>query len=113
MTSVKGSPGYRLSAAGREAAEDERLEILQALYDPGSRARRSMVQPGWRCLEMGAGRGSVAAWLAEQVGSSGEVVATDVDTRYLERLDVPNLRVVRHDILADPLDELEPGSFDL
>ena len=64
-------------------------------------------------LDIGGGRGSLAVWLAEQVGSSGEVVATDVDTRYLERLDVPNLRVVRHDILEDPLDVLEPGSFDL
>jgi SAM-dependent methyltransferase len=51
--------------------------------------------------------------MAEAVGRDGEVVATDMDTRYLERLAVPNLRVVRHDLLSDPLDVLEPGSFDL
>jgi SAM-dependent methyltransferase len=106
-------PGYWLKAVGREDEEAERLDTLQALYDPLSRARRSFVEPGWRCLEIGGGRGSLAAWLAEQVGRGGEVVATDVDTRYLERLDLPNLRVVRHDILEDPLDVLEPGSFDL
>jgi SAM-dependent methyltransferase len=71
------------------------------------------VQPGWRCLEVGAGRGSQARWLAEQVGPTGEVVATDLDTRYLERLTEPNLRVVRHDLRSDPIDLLEPGSFDL
>jgi len=109
----RGAPDYRLAAAGREAAEDERLDLLEQIYDPVSRGRRSLVQPGWRCLEVGAGRGSMAVWLAEQVGSTGHVVATDVDTRYLSRLDLPNLEVVEHDILDDPLEALGPGSFDL
>jgi SAM-dependent methyltransferase len=108
-----GEPGYRLAAAGREKAEDERLDLLEQLFDPGSRRRRDLVQPGWRCLEVGAGRGSMAAWLAERVGPAGQVVATDIDTRYLQRLGLPNLRVVQHNILDDPLDALGPGSFDL
>ena len=104
---------YRLAAAGREAAEDERLDLLEQIYDPTSRRRRALVQPGWRCLEVGAGRGSMAVWLAEQVGPTGQVVATDLDTRYLDRLEIPNLEVVEHNILEDPLDALQPGSFDL
>jgi SAM-dependent methyltransferase len=107
-----GEPGYRL-AAGREQAEDERLDLLEHLFDPGSRRRRDLVQPGWRCLEVGAGRGSMAAWLAERAGPAGQVVATDIDTRYLQRLGLPNLQVVQHNILDDPLDALGPGSFDL
>lgn len=106
-------PGYRLSAQGRRSVEDDRLSLLEQLFDPLSRLRRTVVQPGWRCLEVGAGRGSMAVWLAQQVGQQGHVVATDVDTTYLERLAVPNLEIRRHNILADPLDELEPGSFDL
>jgi SAM-dependent methyltransferase len=106
-------PTYRLAATGREAAEDQRLSLLEQIYDPGSRRRRQIVQPGWRCLEIGAGRGSLAVWLAEQVGASGEVVATDIDVTYLRRLQVPNLRVVEHNILDGPLELLEPGSFDL
>ena len=43
---------------------------------PMSRRRRSGVQAGWRCLEVGAGRGSMAVWLAERVGPRGGVVAT-------------------------------------
>jgi SAM-dependent methyltransferase len=104
---------YRLAAAGRESAEDGRLGLLEQIYDPLSRTRRSLVQPGWRCLEVGAGRGSMAVWLAEKVGPSGHVVAADIDTRYLERLDRPNLQVIKHDILEDPLEALGPGSFDL
>jgi SAM-dependent methyltransferase len=104
---------YRLAAAGREVAEDERLTLLEQIFDPLSRRRRDMVQPGWRCLEVGAGRGSMAVWLAEQVGPSGHVVATDIDVGYLEQLDLPNLEVVQHDILEDSLEPLDPGSFDL
>jgi len=106
-------PGYRLAAKGRQEPEDERLALLEQLFDPASRRRRDLVRPGWRCLEVGAGRGSMAVWLAEQVGPSGHVVATDIDITYLKRLDVPNLEVRRHNILEDPLDALGPGSFDL
>ncbi|HET8806099.1 MAG TPA: hypothetical protein VFM47_06500, partial [Gaiellales bacterium] len=103
VESASSQPDYRLAAAGRESAEDERLDLLEQIYDPVTRRRRSFVQPGWRCLEVGAGRGSMAVWMAEQVGPSGQVVATDIDTRYLASLDVPNLEVIRHSILEDSL----------
>jgi SAM-dependent methyltransferase len=110
--STKGD--YRLAAAGREAAEDERLDLLEQIYDPVTRRRRTLVQPGWRCLEVGAGRGSMAVWMAEQVGPEGHVIATDIDTGYLRRLDHPNLEVLQHSILDDPLEALGgAGSFDL
>src|SRR4051812_39774140 len=41
------------------------------------------IGPGWQCLEVGAGGGSVAVWVAEQVGVTGSVLATDIDTRFL------------------------------
>jgi SAM-dependent methyltransferase len=109
---IAGS-SYHLAAKGRKEAEDERLALLEQLFDPASRRRRDLVMPGWRCLEVGAGRGSMAAWLGEQVGSGGHVVATDIDVRYLDRLNMPNVEVRRHNILEDPLDILVPGSFDL
>lgn len=110
---MRPASNYRLAAVGREAAEDERLQLLEQLYDPPSRQRRSVVQPGWRCLEVGAGRGSMAAWLADKVGPTGHVVATDIDIGYLRRLDLPNVEVVEHNIVEDPLERLGPGSFDL
>jgi SAM-dependent methyltransferase len=106
-------PGYRLAAAGREQAEHERLELLQQIYDPPTRKLRDFVQPGWRCLEVGAGRGSAAVWMAERVGMSGFVVATDIDVAFLERVEGPNLEVRRHDILGDSVEELGEGSFDV
>ena len=112
-TSRNFGPGYRLDAKGRHAAEDDRLSLLEQIFDPLSRRRRVLVQPGWRCLEVGAGRGSMAVWLAKQVGESGHVVATDIDLTYLKRLDVPNLEVRRHNILNDSVDALGLSSFDL
>lgn len=106
-------PGYRLAARGRQEAEDDRLGLLERIFDPLSRRRRELVQPGWRCLEVGAGRGSMAVWLAERVGGNGQVVATDIDVTYLKRLNLPNLDMRQHNILDDPLDTLNPGSFDL
>jgi SAM-dependent methyltransferase len=106
-------PGYRLAASGRQEAEGDRLGLLEDIFDPLSRRRRELVQPGWRCLEVGAGRGSMAVWLAERVGPSGQVVATDIDVTYLKRLNLPNLKVCQHNILDDPLDALGPASFDL
>ncbi len=60
---------------------------------------------GWQCLEVGAGGGSVAEWLCRRVGRTGHVVATDIDTRFLEVLDCPNLEVLKHDIVTDDLPE--------
>jgi hypothetical protein len=51
----------------------------------------------------------MAVWLAEQVGPSGRVVATDIDVSYLEQLDISNREVRQHNILADSLEALEPG----
>jgi SAM-dependent methyltransferase len=52
-----------------------------------------------------AGGGSIAEWLCRQVGSSGPVVATDLQIHFLEAIGAPNLEVWRHDILSDPLAE--------
>jgi SAM-dependent methyltransferase len=98
------------NAAERQARE--RFAALPRLYDLGTfRHLEALgVTDGWRCLEVGAGGGSVARWLAERVGPTGRVLATDVDTRFLEGLAGPNLEVRRHDVTADPLSE---AAFDL
>src|SRR5262249_43069274 len=68
------------------------------------------IGPGWRCLEVGGGGGSIAAWLSDRVGPDGSVIVTDINTRFLDVLNRPNLEVRRHNIVSDPLPE---GEFDL
>jgi SAM-dependent methyltransferase len=95
-----------------EGPTRQRFTGLPLVFDPGT-IRHLLargVGPGWRCLEVGAGGGSVAVWLAEQVGPSGWVLATDIDTRFLDSLHLANLEVRRHDIATEPL---PTGAFDL
>lgn len=89
-----------------------RFSALADLYDPGTirHLERIGIQRGWQCWEIGAGQGSIAAWLSERVGPGGYVLATDIDTRFLDQLVQPNICVRRHNVVADGLPE---QSFDL
>jgi SAM-dependent methyltransferase len=94
------------------AVQRERLDVLEVLFDPGTIRLLDDrgVRPGWRCLEVGAGGGSIAAWLCDRVMPDGTVLATDLDTRWVAELSRPNLEVRVHDLLAA---DLPAGEFDL
>jgi hypothetical protein len=51
------------------------------------------------------GGGSIARWLADRVGPGGRVVATDINVGHLRTLSLPNLDVLRHNIIEDDLRE--------
>lgn len=95
-----------------QGAERERLVHLAATLDPGTqrRMRALGIGRGWRCLEIGAAEGSMARWMAEQVGASGRVVAADIDLRFLADLRLPNVEVRELDVRSAPLEE---AAFDL
>jgi SAM-dependent methyltransferase len=59
---------------------------------------------------VGAGAGSVSRWLAKRVGPTGKVVATDIDTRFLTGMSLPNLEIRQQDIIKG---EEEIAQFDL
>jgi SAM-dependent methyltransferase len=92
--------------------ERDRLTAIESLFDPASRRLLAGlgVAPGWQCLEVGCGAGSLALWLADRVGATGRVLATDLDPRHIERGGRANLDVRIHDVVTDPLDE---AGFDL
>jgi len=104
----------RYALDNADAVARRRLLALEAVFDPGTFRvlAEAGVAAGAHCLEIGAGAGSVAGWLAERVGPVGSVLATDIDPRFLGPLAGahPNLTVARHDIAADPLPD---GRFDL
>ncbi|MFJ9817484.1 class I SAM-dependent methyltransferase [Streptomyces sp. NPDC101151] len=91
--------------------EAERIDAAALAYDPvtTSRLRSLGAGPGTRCLEVGAGTGTVARWLLEEAGVE-EVVALDRDTADLDDLAEPRLQVVTADLTDE---SLRPGSFDL
>ena len=109
------NPSNKQNEKGGESGADfekTRLQLLQQSLDSLTirRLEKLGVQPGWHCLEVGAGVGSIAHWLAERVGREGRIVATDIDTRFLDNTDEPNLEIRHHNILVD---DVEQGSYDL
>lgn len=101
---------YLLDNGSREAPG--RFDALSAIYDRGTiRHLEDLgVGEGWHCLEVGGGGGSITVWLANHVGSTGRVLATDIDPRFLEFVTPQNVEVRRHNIVTDPLPE---AAFDL
>jgi SAM-dependent methyltransferase len=101
---------YTFENSGTQTAA--RFSALADIFDPGTirHLTEISVGSGWHCLEIGAGGGSIATWLCDRVGGKGQVLATDIDTRFLEALNRPNLQVSRHDIASDPLPQ---AKFDL
>lgn len=104
------APRYLFDNAA--AQTPARFSALAGIFDAGTVRHLSAlgVGDGWRCLEVGGGGGSIAGWLCDRVGPTGRVVATDLDTRFLERLGRCNLEVQRHNLVVDPLPK---GPFDL
>jgi SAM-dependent methyltransferase len=101
---------YTLSNSGVHVLD--RFNALSCLYDCETMRQLEArgVGEGWTCLEVGGGGGSIAGWLADRVGRTGKVLVTDIDPRFLEGFEAPNIEVRQHNIATDPLPE---GAFDL
>ena len=108
---VTGSEEYLLDNQQVEAGQ--RFDALSVLFDPSTFRHVQAVglMPGWRVWEVGAGSPGVPAWLVEQVGAEGHVLATDIDTAWLGvGATGTGYEVLRHDVGAEPP---PPGHFDL
>ncbi|MHA7650597.1 class I SAM-dependent methyltransferase [Mycobacterium sp. ML4] len=94
------------------ADERTRLAAIESLWDPGTRALLAELglradEKPWRCLEVGAGGGSLLHWMT---GRGATVVAVDIDTRFLDSLADDDIEVRCLDIRTADLPE---GEFDL
>jgi SAM-dependent methyltransferase len=89
--------------------ERARLSGMETLWDPGSRALIDElgIGNGWKCLEVGAGGGSLVEWMA---GRGASVLAVDIDTRFVDALASDSIEVRRMDVRTD---ELPQAEFDL
>lgn len=114
MTAAAAGQRYALDNHHGAAAAHHRA--LAELLDPFTTSRitglcdMSAVD---RCLEVGAGGGSIAGWLADRVAPHGEVVACDLKPEQLPPH--PRLRPVAHDLSGDDplLSEVAGAGFDL
>ena len=105
---MSAEDGYLLDNAQAEAGR--RFDALAALFDASTfrHLQATGLGVGWRVWEVGAGGTSVATWLTHQVGPTGRVVATDIDTSWTSG--PRDYEVIIHDVGRDE----PPGhDFDL
>jgi 2-polyprenyl-3-methyl-5-hydroxy-6-metoxy-1,4-benzoquinol methylase len=83
--------------------EHRRLRLIEDAFDAFTVANleRLGLAEGWRCLEVGAGAGSIAAWMAGCAGAPN-VVATELRPEFARRAEELGVSVLRHDITMDP-----------
>ena len=88
----------------------DRHRHLSAILDDFTFARLGSIGDlaGRRCLEVGAGGGSVARWLADQVGPTGRVLATDLNIKHLPTS--ARFEVAQHNLVTD---EMPAGPWDV
>ncbi|WP_433026203.1 class I SAM-dependent methyltransferase [Actinomycetospora sp. CA-053990] len=103
-------PAYILDDAA--TVEYQRLDLMSKILDPWTRGHLEAlgVRPGWHCLELGGGNGSVAEWLCDAVGSAGSVTSVDINPALLRLVPAQNLTVQQADVRTDPLPS---GLYDL
>ncbi|HEY3482305.1 MAG TPA: methyltransferase domain-containing protein, partial [Streptomyces sp.] len=91
--------------------EGERIDFGALAYDDTTMARLRALGagPGWRCLDVGAGTGTVSRRLLDEAGVAS-VLAVDRDERFLRARPVPGLDILEADITAP---DFAPGGFDL
>jgi SAM-dependent methyltransferase len=81
--------------------ELRRLRRIEAALDPQTHQLlcKTGVSTGWKCLEVGAGGGSILQWLGERVGVGGQAVGVDKKIEYLAQFQVPPFEVINGDVL--------------
>ena len=116
----------RLAPAEQDADHERRVHVPHAWTEERIRlgGLESVLDEGTRriCNTSGSGRDAVqwnqprvaarvALWLAEAVAPDGKVIATDLETDFLqaEAAGFPTLEVLQHDITTEEL----PTGFDL
>lgn len=116
QASISGADSERAESAylalhPDQASEARRLQLLGETYDAISvgRLARLGLRRGARCIDVGAGSGSVALALASLVGLEGRVTATDLNPETF-CVEAPNVRFERHDVTRELLAK---SAFDL
>lgn len=110
MTSVEERPSRPYPMDNdTDASIQQHRALAEALDGRTTRRLSDLVDlVSARCLEVGAGGGSIATWLAERVGDTGRVVAVDLKPQQIPAH--PRMEVRALDLTREPLPE---GLFDL
>jgi SAM-dependent methyltransferase len=95
--SLKSDYAFADAETGRER---QRLLAMQGEFDPDTfrRLEQLGVGPGWSCLEVGCGAGSLLSWLAERAGATGRVVGLDLNPQMAAAAGTENVELRQGDV---------------
>jgi len=90
-----------------EEREYRRLQLVEAANDPTTIVllEETGIRPGWHCLELGAGAGSMLRWLGDRVGPTGLAVGMDKKITYLHDFDSPPFHIYQGSFLEVPINQ--------
>lgn len=96
-------------ASAEQQAEWERLRLVEDALDEPTKEiiLKSGIVPGWKCLELGFGAGSILEWMCHVVGS--KVVGIDKNINFLQNNN-GQFEIIQGDIFDI---ELSKNAFDL
>lgn len=99
-------------ATAEENAEFERMKLIEDAFDEQTKKliQNAGIAPGWNCLELGTGAGSILQWMSCLVGEQGNIVGIDRNIKFISWLDANNIQKLEGNILEI---ELESDRFDL
>jgi SAM-dependent methyltransferase len=109
-TTTNNHEASRYTFNNDDAEGPHQLRILADILDEHSTSvlAGTGVAPGWQCLDVGPGAGTITTWLAERVRPAGHVTALDLDPQHLHA--AHNVTVRRGDVRTV---ELPENHFDL
>jgi ubiquinone/menaquinone biosynthesis C-methylase UbiE len=95
-----------------ENAEFERMKSIEDAFDEKTKEfiQNSGIAPGWNCLELGTGAGSILQWMSCLVRERGNVVGIDKNIKFIDSINANNIEKMEGDILEI---ELESNKFNL
>ncbi|MEM6658296.1 MAG: class I SAM-dependent methyltransferase [Pseudomonadota bacterium] len=87
-------------------SESDRMDQMADVLDGVSRnhLRRIPIQKHWKCLEVGAGNGSLSKWLSPNL-PEGNIRVTDINPDLIADVTGPNLTVHGLNVVEDDLGE--------
>lgn len=100
---TEAAPDDRYTFDNADPVAARRLHLLADTVDEHSVQvlASTGVGPGWRCLDVGPGAGTITSWLAGRVRPTGQVTALDLDPRHVHS--GGNIDVRRGDVRTAPL----------
>lgn len=94
--------------------EKQRMHLLEHEFDALSQRRLlPIIHPGDTCLEIGPGAGSMARWMADNVGAQGQVIAIEKHPGHFSSEGRENITLIQGDVTSPSIQDRYQNYFNV